>query len=604
MNNTDQHKMSAREVLVLAGVLVVIAVVLALTTVPGIFTIDEDNYMVSVLSLRSGGFEVPGTEGLTRSKELAYFAPQPDRFVVRQRPLSADAPPLYAFFALPFSLFGWPGLFWLNILSFVVTAACVYVIVRRLSDAPLVASLAMAIFVAGGYSVEYAQAVWPHMLSVALCALAFLALAKVRSGDHLVYALLAGLLVGCAAGVREQNVVFGAGLGLGLLVLGPYRIRTLIAYGIGIAFPVLISGYVNYQRIGVFHPVPKSTAYVATVKGDSTGPARARRSTLDPLEVLWTKVVDYSTHPLPADSLEARFFHKEAASGAIMTGTVVKKALLQSCPWIGAALLALLAAWIAINRRAEPAMRELMALSLVIAPVFAMIAYAGYGKTDGISHNQRYLLETVPLLAAAAGLALIKIKITPLHVFLGFVAGVCLAFVVMLVVEPPLRYTMVVYVPIVIGCVLTVGLPLSRWSTFSAAFAVVLGLTVGWSFFVHLTDDVRGANGYRRANLERTRILDSVVPNHSAIVAYGGSKDAAGPLQMHKDVVILDAWADRGGDAPALVGELLARGRRVFVLSNLMPEALIQSISEGREAISLPDKGVDIVEIKDKVSNN
>ena len=598
MNHSDDHRMTRREVIVVAGVLVVIAVVLALTTVPGIFTIDEDNYMVSVLSLRAGGFEVPGTEGLTRSKELAYFAPQPDRFVVRQRPVVTDAPSLYAFFALPFSVFGWPGLFGVNILSFVISAACVYLIVRRTSNNVPAASLAMGIFLAGGYSLEYAQAVWPHMLSAALCVGAFLAASTVRRHRSLWYALLAGVLAGCAAGVREQNIVLAGGLGLGLLVLGPHRLRASLVFGIGILVPLLLSATVNYQRMGVFHPVPKSSAYVANVQGETPTRAPAARSALEPLQVLWTKVVDFSTHPIPTDTLEARFFHKEAASGAIMTGTVVKKSLVQSAPWIGAALLALIAAWLAGIKRAEDADREMMAISLVIGPIFAMIAYAGYAKTDGISHNQRYLLETVPLLAIALGLALRKFKINPLQAFLGFAGGVCLAFAAMLIAAPPLRYSLIVNVPLAIALALVIALALARFPKGAAAFGLLLGLAVGWSFFVHLTDDVRGVNGVRKANFERTEVLDSVIPEYSAIVAYGGSKDPAGPLQMKKDIVILDAWADGGEDAPALVGELLARGRRVFVLADLIPEPILLKIEEGHQSVQVHGDGMRIVEIR------
>jgi hypothetical protein len=597
MQPSENSRMSRRELIVLTGVLVVLTLVLAVSAVYGIFTIDENNYMVSVLSLRSGGVEVPGTEGLTRSKELAYFAPQPDRFVVRQQPLASDAPPLYALFALPFSFFGWPGLVWVNILSFVVIAASVYGIVRRTTSSMLAASLAMGTFVLGGYSLEYAQAVWPHMLSAALCIGAFWAAARVRAGHALWYAFVAGVIAGCAAGVREQNIVFAGGIGLGLLVLGPNRLRSSLLCGIGIALPLLVSATVNDQRFGVFHPVPKSNSYVASVQGAAEGPAASGGLGLEPLRVLWTKVVDFSTHPVPADALEARFFHRDQASGAIMTGTVVKKALMQSAPWTAAALLALLAAWIAGIKFRDANARELMALSLIVAPVLAMIAYAGYAKTDGISHNQRYLLEIVPLLAVALGLVLVRISVRPIQAFLGFVSGVVAAFVVVLLVIPPLRYSLMVNVPLALALIFAIAFVLAFFRKGQSAFGLLLGMCVGWAFFVHLNDDIRGVNAHRKANLERTEFLDGVVPDHSAIVAYGGSKDPAGPLQMSKDVVILDAWADGGADAPTLVDELLGRGRRVFVLANLMPQSLLDSLGAGRHLEPLHSDGTEILEI-------
>lgn len=597
VRESDRPKNARSESVALAGVLAVVALLLALTTVPGIFTIDENNFMVSVLSLREGGFEVPGTENLTRSKELAYFAPQPDRFVVRERPMTTDAPALYAFFAIPFSFFGWPGLFWVNIIAFVAAAACVYLAVRAHSAHAGAACLATAMILVGGFGIEYAQAVWPHMLSAALCVAAFLAASKVRRGSPAAFALVAGLLAGSAAGIREQNIVFAGGVGLTLLVFGPHRFRSSALFGLGVLLPLLFMAWVNYERLGIFHPVPKSTAYVSALGTQAPALAPVERSALEPLEVLWTKVVDFSTHPIPKDTLEARFFHREEASGAIMTGTVVKKALLQSSPWIGAALLVLLGAWWGWIGRSSPRRKEIMALSLVIGPVLAMIAFAGYAKTDGISHNQRYLLETLPLLAIALGLVLEDLNVRPALAFVGFVAGVITAFVSLLVVQAPLKYVLIVNAPLVVGLALIIALALARYGKVVAAFSVLLGCALGWAFFVHLTDDVRGVHAHRRANLERTAVLDSVVPDHSAIVAWGGSKDAAGPLQMHKDVVILDAWADRGQDAPRLVRELLGRGRRVFVLADLMPEQLMRTMTEGLQAVRADGLGMTVIEI-------
>ena len=593
----DRPAITRREHLALAGGLAAVALVLALTSVPGVFTIDEDNFMVSVLSLREGGFEVPGTDGLTRSKELAYFAPQPDRYVVRQRPITTDAPALYAFFALPFSLFGWAGLFWVNIIAFVAVAASVYYAVRAHSANAGAASLAAAMVLVGSYSIEYAQAVWPHMLSAALCVGAFLAASKARKGSPVAFALLAGLLAGSAAGIREQNIVFAGGVGLTLLVFGPHRFRFSFVFGLGMLLPLLLMAWVNYERMGVFHPVPKSTAYVSALSGQVQPSKSVERPGLEPLGVLWTKVFDFSTHPVPQDTLEARFFHREELSGAIMTGTVVKKALVQSSPWIGASLLVLLGAWWGSLGRASPSRKELLALSLVIGPVFAMIGFAGYAKTDGISHNQRYLLETVPLLAIALGLALEELKMRPVQVFVGFVAGVLAAFVSLLVVQAPVKYVLIVNAPLLLGVALIIALALARYGKVSAVFSILLGCALGWAFFVHLTDDVRGVHAHRRANLERTAVLDSVIPDHSAIVAWGGSKDAAGPLQMHKDIVILDAWADRGQDAPKLVRELLGRGRRVFVLADLVPEQLLRTMTQGLHAARAEVPGMTVIEL-------
>jgi hypothetical protein len=70
----------------------------------------------------------------------------------------------------------------------------------------------------------------------------------------------------------------------------------------------------------------------------------------------------------------------------------------------------------------------------------------------------------------------------------------------------------------------------------------------------------------RANNLRRTQALAAVIPDQSAIVAYWGNADAAGPLVFTRDVVILDAAADNVQDTPVLIRELLETRRRVFVL--------------------------------------
>jgi len=51
--------------LLLAG-----GVLLVATTIPGVFTVDEDHYMVTVLALRAGQLTAPGTGGLPPSRSL------------------------------------------------------------------------------------------------------------------------------------------------------------------------------------------------------------------------------------------------------------------------------------------------------------------------------------------------------------------------------------------------------------------------------------------------------------------------------------------------------------------------------------------------------
>src|SRR5262245_64725713 len=49
--------------------------ILSAGVVPGIFTVDENNYLVTVLALRHGHLTLPNTSGLLPSQELLFFDP-------------------------------------------------------------------------------------------------------------------------------------------------------------------------------------------------------------------------------------------------------------------------------------------------------------------------------------------------------------------------------------------------------------------------------------------------------------------------------------------------------------------------------------------------
>jgi hypothetical protein len=149
--------------------LLLLGLVISLTVVPGVFTIDDDNYLINVLAMRQGRVTVANTEGLTPSRELLFFDPGPSNRAVDSTPVASTAPPLYAVLALPFSWLGWRGLVALNTLAYLVAIVLVFLYSRRYATDVLTPWLAAVAFALGGFIIEYTQGVWPHALSVALC---------------------------------------------------------------------------------------------------------------------------------------------------------------------------------------------------------------------------------------------------------------------------------------------------------------------------------------------------------------------------------------------------------------------------------------------------
>ena len=212
-------------------------VLLVVSAVPGVFTIDEDNYLMTLVSLRRGRLTVPGTAGLTPSSELIWFEPTGRSRRVTRTPVVSTAPPLYAPLAWPLSYLGWRGLVALNVAALLGVVALVF----RLARTPWVAAAACGL---GGYLVGYAQGVWPQILSAFLCTLAFALAARARAGATAA-ALPSGVAAGVAMGVRYPNVLYASGVGLGLLALAPSRAASAALFAAGAALPLAASAAIN-----------------------------------------------------------------------------------------------------------------------------------------------------------------------------------------------------------------------------------------------------------------------------------------------------------------------------------------------------------------------
>jgi 4-amino-4-deoxy-L-arabinose transferase-like glycosyltransferase len=578
--------------------LAALGALLTLTVVGGAFTVDEANYLSTLAALRQGRLTVPGTEGLPPSAELLWFDPQAHVRRVEATPVAPTAPPLYAPLALPFSLAGWRGLVALQTLSYLATIALVFAYARRDRD-DAAGWTAAAVFALGGYSLDYAQGVWPHMLSVALATGAALLAVRVRDGQRWLWAAAAGLLIGVATGVRYQNVVFAFGLGLGVFLFAPRRWAASLAYGGGFALPLAVSSAINRLRLGSWNPVSKGAHYfsVSGQGGEGGG------SLGEAMVMAWARVVDYAQRP-PLAGVASAYLSPHPESGAYVLGGVVKKAWLQSSPWLVLALAALLAAWLGARgggRGPAAALRrrELRALSLIVFGVLAAFALAGATRTDGWSYNQRYFLELVPLAAVAFAWTLGEAARRWRAMALGGLGGVLLAAAV-LVRSPaaPTRHLAILYLPLALAALLLLValVPLvARRRNVNRALALTAGLALGWALGIHLGEDWTASRAIRARHQQRFATVDPLVPEGSALLAFWGNKDAFAPWFLGRDVVVVDPFADRGETAGELTTALLASGRRVFVLAPF-PRPILDS-AVGDRRLRVIDAGLAEIEV-------
>jgi hypothetical protein len=584
----------------LAGGVLFLGVVVYAGAVPGVFTTDDNNYLINVLALRDGGFTVRNTTGLTPSRELLFFDPGPWNRAVTSTPVGSSAPPLYAPIALPFSWLGWRGLVALNTLAYLATAVLVFLYAERHAterSTPWMAALAFAL---GGFAIEYAQGVWPHALSLALCTAGLLAASMRIDGGRIACAAAAGFLLAVATGVRYQNAVILAAAGMGVALWSVPRIRSAAAFVIASAVPLAASAYINHIRLGSWNPVSKGEGYLRVpLVTDATS------SATDPLVMLWARVVDFSWRP----PLDFPWVTYDPVTGAhLMIGTTVQKALLQSAPWTALALAIFGAAWISAFQAPDARRRQLRFLSLIAAAGVSVFALAGIRRNEGLSFNQRYLLELLPVVAVGFAWALDGLRLRMRVVMAGALWGVMLGVLVLFATpvgggpEDYLwlaRQLAILKLPLAFSAATVVlWIVARRREAAHPALATAVGLCLGWALTLHVADDVAASRRVRARKLAETQALARVLTDGSALVAYTGYKDAAVPLLFDRDLVIVDARADQGEDAPILIRELLDRRRRVFVLRSGFPGDVLSRVVSGWRLVPVAQPGTDLVELR------
>jgi hypothetical protein len=577
-----------------------LALILVGTAVPGAYTIDENNYLVSLLSLRSGGLALPGTADLRPSTELYWFDPLAMGRAA-QTPLVSTVPPLWAFLALPFSFFGWYGLVALNVLALLTTACLVFWYAGAVSNRRATSWIAASAVFVGGFSIEYAQGVWPHCLTMALCTASVVLVAHARRRNRIWPALVAGTLVGLAMGARYQNIVFGLAVGLSLLLFGQRRLARAAVFSLGLAGPILACSLLNHARLGWYSPISKGPGYVGLQIREGGHSGRM----LDVAWALYAKVVDFSSHPPMGEGAAGQganrwLWSADPVLGAYIVHGAVKKALLQSAPWLAISLVVLALAWRRRRDEDKGFGDEERALSVVFGSVLLFFGLAAFTRQDGLCANQRYLLELVPLGALALAFGVDRLELPRPALLAGAVLGALPALVVFWPgLDPALRVRGLLIVPLVFAAagalaMLAHRIEVSRIRLPTFLMAALAGAGLSWAGAVHLADDLPAS--FRRrldaASLaERWSTVLPHPPERAALFVYFGGRDASAPLHLDRDLILVDPWLDSARDAPLVADDLLRSGRRVFIDLAAVPPAVVTRIRGAHPVrVALPGK--------------
>jgi 4-amino-4-deoxy-L-arabinose transferase-like glycosyltransferase len=547
------------------------------TAIPAPFTIDDCNYLSSVAGLRHGTLFVPGTADLPASRAFYSFEPSGNAVQNPVAPVPNFVPPLYAVLAFPFSYLGWNELVFLNVLACIATAALVFGAAAHLTGQARAGWYAAALWLLGASTFEYAQGLWPHMLAVALTTgglvLAALAAGHGRPGQ----AAAAGFLLALAAGMRYQNAVLLACGLLVLLVWGKTRLRIAFAFCLGALPLVVLSAFINHARIASWHPFSKGGTYLKFLKmGTGGGQAASPQHGL--LLGLWTKVVDYSAQPeLPG---QVRSYLNKLPAGDMVTNWgVLKKSWLQASPWVLAGLLVLLLAWSRRDRFGASAQRHLRIIAIPVVAVLAVFGLAG-ARHDGLSFNQRYLLELAPLVAMALAVALARLPMRWPWLLAGGGLGTGAAAFALLAFAPETRFRLQSLLPLVLaGAAAGLWLASLRRPRFGGPTGLAVAACLAWSLAIHLSTDLRASRLARHFNTGRLAIAEEAMTpaRPTAIVGALGPVDAFCPLLLDHDVVVVTGNSVPAEELPPLLDALLLR-RRVLLWLETFPRPALSAL--------------------------
>ena len=620
------------KVLVLLAFVVVHVAISVVFVAPGHFSIDEGVYDLMVRGfVATGGLGVWNGYQEFASPELVWPAVK-----VRDGLLVPQYPGVFALLAAPFYwLLGYRGLFLLSALAFAAALVLCFAIAQRLFRDPALSLNACLILALTTFAWEYSQAAWPHALSMLIVALAvYFAIVALQAADSrasTIAALAAGLTIGLGIGVRLDTAFALPAVVLPLLFVDPWRPREALAAGMGLLPGLAALGAVNQVKFGTFSPfsygaadldggtvsmtpyLPIVTAGLVLAFGAwaATRPFASKliadhRRTVAIGAALagaaaiatpqgwalaaklaagaYQLLVDFRIRDL---AIEEGGLSRGPGGGMVYLGSL-KKALLQSCPYLVALALPL----ISLLRG-----RDVRALGvLFLVPAGFVTVYAYFAWHGGLAFNLRYLVPTLPFLAILTAYAWREVApgLGPRWLWVAVLGGLAVFAVQFLAAFPrpaPIatQETVFLTVPLMIAAGLGVLLAASRVAAerigalHGAAGAMML-IALVWGGLVSLTYDFPRSYFIRAGRAEFSKTVAPLIePDSILFVQYG---DQFFGLIERGDLRIAMPRLDDYASFRPLIDYHLDAGRAVYlwrtpdIAATLERRPLLEGLSE------------------------
>lgn len=617
---------------ILFGLLILHLVFAALVAQPGHFSIDEGIYHQMSRALSEGTWpELWNGYAEVASEELRHPLHQ-----VRNGHLVSQYPYLGPVLAWPFyALAGYRGLFMLNAVALFAVAGFCFLAARRLYCETRLAADATILLILCTFIWQYGHAAWPHALSTAFVSgallLAILAAVETDRARAVPLAAAAGLVLGFGFGTRIDVAFAAPALVVPFLFSAPPRPREAVAALAGMVPGLAVLSITNLDKFGTVNPFSYGSAAGAAVM---TGFYPLAGAGIVALLALWllSRPRAWATVRKRPLAIAAAFvacvvlalalpstnaflsrlasgawqlivdFRLRAAShlepglergplGGIVYAGMVKKSLLQSLPWLPAAVLAAAAA---LRSRRLSTPHQILALA-VAGYVGAYSLFAWHG---GMSFNLRYFVPILPIFAVYGARALhdltTGLPAATNRMLLATGGLSVVAWLYMIYGNPTLesQERVILNVPLLLTALLIAAL---LWRTLTSnrrraatlAAGAMFSLCLAWSSVMAIAYDFPFA-ALRRAGFAMVGSEISPHVRADSIVFTGVDTPYFGLLDTPR-VRIAAVRRDDFADFPALARYHLTAGRTAYIAFDdaTWAEAEERGVLDGFEVVVL-----------------
>lgn len=576
----------------------------------GLFTIDEMIQVAGIDALaRTGGLVVENDALAPGHKALRvwYLRAAPDGLVPQY-------PSGFALLAAPFWMMGGvKGVMALNFIAACGAAVLTGLIARDATGAKGAGVAAAALVMTGAFLPDYALALWPHAVALAISTFAIWAALRAVATGNWRWSLAVGLALGFGGLIRVDVWFLAPALAMWAVLTSARPLRDLFLAGLGLAPGVLAASFLNWVKFGHFFPASYGQSsgggsvtasgynfalillavaafccviarfsrpiwgWVAGVAGIAiiaalSGGADYLIASLRGLWVLGVDLRDYK-------GVDVEPFIRSTPEGGAIFYFTLKKALAQSMPWLGV----LPALWLMSRGRSDEE-RRFVSLFAIIAPTL-MLFFASREWHGGLSSNLRYLLPLAPLFAVGAVIALERL---PGSGRWGWIAGAvvtgALPFLFFtssdptsIKVETEQNLPPMIFGALVIVTTLAALAPARFRPAFGAIARAGVGAAIVLATFTVFFGDVLTSFNRRTIAVERASVVATTPPGS---LVYSGGFAGSWPAFQIPDVSLAAVDRLTLEPAPDLTPLALDRGWRVFVDDPVVTDAIREAYSD------------------------